>query len=293
MRLVSALRDITESIGTERTHVKRVWLLLRTAALEITGLRVRLLRWKETSDFIENNVEVRLNELVYEIGKRMRTYMQPSFETMDDGSMSYADKSASIEAYGQRMMMKQSKGWGLPRNRPPGAGGTMSMHGLSSPVGRLMTALKGIRFLMQLVLLWAVQSSWMEVYVARVATTQVDPGDPSPTPPSLTLMLFTFLGLDASLQLGMLVILVLVSFATKRPDNAAILDDAFLQAFLVEYFTSTILLLTLGVLLAALFQRKRYFSLADYGGSGSLAYRDTLAVVCLANLITPYHSIFE
>ena len=151
---------------------------------------------------------------------------------------------------------------------------------------RLMVALKGIRFLGQLAALWAAQRAYVEAYQSAVLAV---PSNESSTasitaalrpiePPDLTLVLCVFLGIDAMVQLIVMLFLVVFAQLFASPTNASfVIDDDFLADFLADYFITTVAIGAFGLLVARLFKRKRYFDLANQGLVTAQAYCSVLA----------------
>jgi hypothetical protein len=148
---------------------------------------------------------------------------------------------------------------------------------------RLMYTLKLLRGLVLGAALVVAQRAYGQLH-ARVVV-----GENQATPPRLESILFTALAMDAFAQMLVLLVLVLVSFAGKRGDNAFLIDDSFIQLFLTEYFTTTVSIIVLGVVYARVAQKKRYFALHTDGVSGSMAYRDILLGTSLVVNAIPFY----
>lgn len=177
------------------------------------------------------------------------------------------------------------------------------------PVGvGVMVALK----LLRVAVLAAAFAIAQRVYVQAHASAVVGQGREAPPPLSRVLLLG--LGLDAFVQLLVLLVLIVARTVTAPPPKppapkppagekaeggagaqvvraAPVVDDAFLVAYLVEYCASTGLLLALGLLLGGVMDRKRYFGLRDDAVVGSAAYRDILIGVGAAVACVPFHLI--
>lgn len=69
--------------------------------------------------------------------------------------------------------------------------------------------------------------------------------------------------------------------------RTCVVDDEFIQAFLVDYFVTTAAIASLGVLLGALMRRKAYFQLATLGARAARAYGGIMLGVCAVAGATP------
>jgi hypothetical protein len=105
-------------------------------------------------------------------------------------------------------------------------------------------------------------------------------------------MVMSALGIDAFIQVIVFALLVLMRYGASSPNNTYIIDDDFLMMFLVDYFISTLCILSLGKVFAKLIMRKRYFMLAENGSTASAAYRDMMIVICVIIGLVPYHILF-
>jgi hypothetical protein len=150
----------------------------------------------------------------------------------------------------------------------------------------LMYVLKGMRLILQVVALFAAQKIFTETYVAATAG-----GDRS-NPPKMGSLLYTFLAIDATFQLFVLLILVLLSYLNKRPDNTYIIDDDYIMTFLIEYFVTTVTLATLGFVFASLMRSKRYFEYATQGIGVIRSYRDIMIGTCAVVQCIPFFMLF-
>jgi hypothetical protein len=150
--------------------------------------------------------------------------------------------------------------------------------------------LKVWRIVSQLVALWIAQSVYMEKYNQRILGGPTDPA-----PPSLNLFLMTFLGIDASIQLATLLVLVFAARLrhVNKEHDTYLIDDAFLQAFLIEYFITTLMIAALVLLCDRVIFRNKYFQLRESGSRSIKAYRGMLAGVCVVVNIIPFFIIFK
>lgn len=159
--------------------------------------------------------------------------------------------------------------------------------------------LKAWRVLSQVGALWVAQSVYMERYNQHILGSSRDPA-----PPTLTVFLTTFLGIDASIQLVTLLVLVFMSRLRppaqkkdpqqkQRPTDTFLIDDAFLQTFLIEYFVTTLMIATLMLLCDRIIFRNKYFQLRENGSRSIRAYRAMLTGVCIVVNIIPFFIIFK
>jgi hypothetical protein len=149
----------------------------------------------------------------------------------------------------------------------------------------IMYALKALRLAAQLGALRVAQGAYMETYT-RVVLAE------GGRPPPLSRMLYTFLCVDATVQLVVLLALVLVGYCVTDPRDPEsrkfVLDDEFIATFLADYLASTAALATLGLLLGGLVRRKQYFNLATAGSGTVQAYRAMLASSCAVVAAVPF-----
>ncbi len=159
----------------------------------------------------------------------------------------------------------------------------------------LLMALKTLRLGLQVGALVLAHRAYSQLHTSVVV------GEGRRAPPPLRRMLLLALGLDAFVQLLIILLLAVVSAAFSRwqaeqgsgsGSGIFIIDGDFLSTYLVEYFASTTLLLTLGLLIARVIERKRYFALREDGYIASQAYRDMLVGVCGAVYLVPFHLLF-
>lgn len=148
----------------------------------------------------------------------------------------------------------------------------------------LMYALKGLRLIVQVGAMFVAQKVFVETYVR---TVHVENGEP----PKMQRMLLMFLSIDATVQLVVLLLLVLLDYAYKAYDNTFAIDDDFIMTFLVEHFMGTIILAVLGVVFAKLMRQKRYFDFANQGTVVSRAYRDIMIALSVVTFAVPFFLI--
>ena len=158
----------------------------------------------------------------------------------------------------------------------------------------LMYVLKLVRVISQVAALFAAKNFFSEIYMAAVYAdgTPTAEGAGGPAPPDMTRLLYMFLAIDATVQLFILMVLVMLSFANKSQDNTYVIDDDFLMTFLAEYFITTVAIATLGVLFAKLMRNKKYFHYPTQGVTVVRAYRDIMVGVCGVVGVIPAFLLF-
>ena len=177
-----------------------------------------------------------------------------------------------------------ASGRNTPR-RSRGLVGTVT-RALSDAGVQAKLLLKGVRLAVQVFALYVAQKVFNESYTRTVYGEGEDP-------PELRSMLFMFLSVDATAQLLLMLIVVLLSYVFKASDNTFALDDDFVALFLAEYFVSTVALLVIGLLFASLLRQKKYFDYPNQGSAVSSAYRDLMMGVCAVSCLVPYGVLFS
>ena len=149
---------------------------------------------------------------------------------------------------------------------------------------RIMYALKIARFGGQLLALWLAQQAYLEEYADAVYKKNV-------RPPKLTRLLYIFLGIDATIQLATLAIMVLASYVivdkTDPRSQTYVINDVFIRDFLADYFVTTGMVAVLGVLVGGVVHRRKFFEFEATGRDGVDMYRQMMIVVCAIVGITP------
>lgn len=157
---------------------------------------------------------------------------------------------------------------------------------LSTNTTFLLQLIKVFRLFMQIGAIYVAQKVFNESYVRKVFSEGRDP-------PPLTSMLFLMLSIDATAHLMIVILLVLSNFAFKRDDNTYLVDDAFLSEVLTEFAVSSLVLILLGMMIADILRRKRYFQFADQGQIVSIAFRSSLMYICIINFVVPYSMLIS
>lgn len=161
-----------------------------------------------------------------------------------------------------------------------------SMANLSAGNMLLLQAIKAARFFIQIGAAFVAQKVFNESYIRKVFAEGRDP-------PPLTSMLYLMASIDATAHLLIVVVLVLSSFAFKTDLNTFIVDDILLGDLLTEFAVSSLVFIIIGMLMADILRRKRYFQYADQGQVVSSAYRSVLLSLCAVNFVVPYSMLIS
>jgi hypothetical protein len=258
---------IQNSIFKAREGVRKYYNHIRGRALNVLALGVG--RAGLPGTFVRECLEPRLRQLVKCMDAVVPRYLRSRYDPAFDTRLQNVERSDTNDRWrSTRVSFTDVVAWKFN----------------DSPT-LLLYLLKGIRLIVQVAALFAAQKVFTETYT-RVR--HVEGADP----PHMHSMLFMFLSIDATFQMIVLVILVLISYTYKNPSNTLILDDALIQTFLVEYFISTSVLYVLGVLAARLLRSKRYFDYPNKGIIVGKAYRDIMTTVCTATFLIPFFILF-
>lgn len=157
---------------------------------------------------------------------------------------------------------------------------------LSSGGTFLIQILKVFRLFMQIGAAFIAQKVFNESYVRKVFSEGRDP-------PPLKSMLFLMLSIDATSHLMLVLVLVLASFAFKTETNTFIVDDIFLADVLTEFALSSMVLIVMGLMVADVMRKKRYFQYADQGSVVSAAYRSAILYICVVNFVVPFSMLIS
>jgi hypothetical protein len=277
----AAVTAAQRAVIDARVAVRKVYAELRKAIADASTTSIP--QGNMNGIFVADCVQPRLQAVAAAVGAAIRGYLASRYEP-DGGETAMLlrreEKSRSSEIYSSRV-----PSIALLQLR------------LSDNGARLMVTLKGIRFLGQLAALWAAQRAYVEAYQSAVlavptkekTTASITNALRPSEPPELTLVLCVFLGIDAMVQLVVLLILVIFAQLFVSPSSGAfVIDDDFLADFLADYFITTVAIGVLGLLVARLFKRKRYFDLANQGLVTAKAYCVVLAgTSAVAGLLMP------
>lgn len=204
--------------------------------------------------FLEAEVTPRLAAFSDAVNGAMRVYLKPSsIDPSENLAVKRAEKrQKEIARSGYRITVADG-----------------IRYRTTDPAMHLLVGLKLIRFVGQIAASWAARRSYSDEFTKAVLVN-------GQAPPPLTKMLFIFLGIDATIQLFTLMGLVISSYLLldRREASSAlyVIDDDFIQAFLVDYFITTIAIGILAYIIASLMRKKSYFRLSEDGERTASAY---------------------
>ena len=101
-------------------------------------------------------------------------------------------------------------------------------------------------------------------------------------------MLLIYQGIDALLQILLLLLVFVARMAYKRADNNFMVDTGFMKLLLTEYVSVTAFTLIVGTLLAIVMKRNRYFVYKYEGMTTSSAYRDIMLGLVVVTFLVPF-----
>lgn len=267
------LRDVLLQIVKARRLLVETWTQVRQELLRISTYGIPK---RGISDvFMRDVVVPRIRAIVNAIERMVRVYCAPPYDPpVGDEGIPQLDRNGRI---------KKAEAWDtadVPRE-PTTVGDRIS----ADATFRILYFTKVIRIIVQVIALMVAQRAYSQLH------TRIMIGEGSESPPRLESIMFTALAIDATIQLVVLVILVLISYIGKTGSNSFMVDDQFIQIFLIEYFVTTVLLVAFGYLIASIAQKKTYFSLQTDGQSGSMAYRDILIGTASVVGLVPWYLI--
>jgi len=143
----------------------------------------------------------------------------------------------------------------------------------------LIYLVKLVRFLAQLGALWIAVKIFKDAYVRKVYAAHEDP-------PSLKEMLKLFLGIDLTIQLILMTILVVILAPGTRA--GVLVDDAFMSQLLIDELLTTVMIAILGGVVAAVIWRKTYFHYKVDGLDAIKNYGDLMVGVCAVMVVVPF-----
>ena len=264
-----AVAQVHQDIIAWQNLVRKVLDVLRGGIMEI--ITIGAPHMGSVGVFMHDAIVPRLRNVLKALDENVvRNYMSQQISADDDAQLGREERSRKIQ------MMKNA-------NISPS---DIMAYKFADTSVSLMYVLKGVRLLLQVVSLFAAQKIFSETYVSATSG-----GDRS-NPPHMSSMLYTFLSIDATFQLFVLLILVLLSYLYKRQDNTYIIDDDFIMMFLVEYFVTTVTIGVLGAVFARLMRKKRYFEYATQGVGVIRSYRDVMIGTCAVVSCVPFFILF-
>lgn len=110
-------------------------------------------------------------------------------------------------------------------------------------------------------------------------------------PPSLLKMLGIFVAFDAALNLVFLLLILLLVFFFKNSGSEFILDMSFVKSMVVDYAATLVIVVSLGAIVGAIIQRKKYFKYKVEGPRAIRAYQEVLLGVGAVVSVIPFSLI--
>lgn len=143
----------------------------------------------------------------------------------------------------------------------------------------IIYVLKLVRFLTQLAALWMAVKIFKDAYVQKVYALKDDP-------PTLQSLLKVFLGIDLTIQL-ILITMVVIMLA---PGGAitSLVNDAFMSQLLMDEIMTTAMIALLGTIVAKYVWRKTYFHYKVDGLGAIKSYGDIMVGVCATMMVVPF-----
>lgn len=147
-----------------------------------------------------------------------------------------------------------------------------------------MYVLKALRIACVYASLILVQRLFEEMYIKTVYTD----GKP---PPSLARMIFLFVGVELVFNVFILVALgFLIVLAINIP--GFVVDTVLVGKYVVDYALTTIIIVALGLVVARVVQRKKYFKYKLEGLRAVRAFRDMMFAIAAVVILFPMFMLF-
>jgi hypothetical protein len=264
-----AVAQVHRDIIRARNMVRKASQMARSGILEMVAMGAP--HMGSIGIFLHDAVVPRLENVLTSLDTNIKRYMANEITMVEDTRLERAERSRQIE------MMRAST---IQTS-------DVLMYKFSDTSVSLMYVLKGVRLMFQIGALFVAQKVFSENYVKAIFA------DGDKDPPHLSRMLYLFMSMDATLQLFVLAILVLLSYISKRPDNTYIIDDEFIVTFLMEYFITTVSISALGLVFARIMRKKRYFDYQTQGITVSRAFRDIMVGTCAVMFGIPFFMVFS
>lgn len=272
------IRKIQTKIAAARKELQAVWAVVKRAMQRIQSYAVPK---RHIADiFMQDSVVPRVRAIINAVDRMIRAYCTPPFDPPIDSGLDDIDQLDPTK--------RKSNADAWDTMEVPKEDTTVQDRTAADDTFNIMMGVKIIRILVLIGGLWFAQRAYAQLHARTMVSERG-----RQTPPPLEGILFTALAFDAFVQMVTLFIIVLISFSGRTATTTFLLDDQFIQTFLIEYFESTLLLIAFGWTLARLAQHKRYFDLANDGENGSKAYRDIVAVAAIIICIVPFYIILH
>ena len=283
----NASSNIQRAILSARASVRRTYWDMRRSFMNVISFPLTSIS-KRMMLFLTLSIQPRMQDVLDDLHQRLKRYLSIPYD------------SDRLVQGAERMQERH-----LQVLSEATIGETISYR-FKDLSAQIMYCLKVLRFAGQLVAMRAASASYMEAFNTAVITR----GDP---PPPLSQLLYVFLGVDATIQLLVLLAVVLLAYGLPVPstltvdrekktrvdegkaksqraeiDAAFVLDNDFIAAFLADYFMSTAALAAVGLLLGHLFHSKKYFDLAAQGSTTVNAFMVVLTGACATVGAVPF-----
>ena len=153
----------------------------------------------------------------------------------------------------------------------------------------LFAPLKLLRLGWQAAALHVAEQYFQERYVKRVYVDDADP-------PQFSYFLILFLAWDATLMFALMLLMVLAFFLFGRDEfgdnfEPYLFNVSFMIALLLDYFACTLLILMVGLVVAHVMRRKKYFMYKHNGLTTITAYRWFLVGTCALVTNLPFYML--
>lgn len=142
-------------------------------------------------------------------------------------------------------------------------------------------AMKVVRFGFIYLALFLAERIFENMYSTQVFTQNKDP-------PNLLIMLGIFLGIEAGMFVIIMIIIALVMYIWKTPDNSFLVDSSVLLRLLVDYAASTLMIFAIGAIVAHIIMRKKYFRYKLEGLRGIRAFQEVMIGISGIMTVIPF-----
>lgn len=143
----------------------------------------------------------------------------------------------------------------------------------------IIYVVKLVRFLTQLATLWMSVKIFKDAYVQRVYSAREDP-------PTLQSLLRIFIGIDLTIQLILVTVLVVV--VAPGGGATSMVNDEFMTQLLMDEILATAMIALLGSVIASYMWRKTYFHYKLDGLGAVKSFGDIMVGVCATMMVVPF-----
>ena len=144
--------------------------------------------------------------------------------------------------------------------------------------------IKGIRILFTYIALFLSTRVFSPIYESVVY-------DQKKPPPGLWKYMFIFLGFDIAFNTFLVVVLFLLQFLFKTPDNNFIIDKYIFYKYLTDYAIGIVTLFVVGILISKVVMEKKYFKYKYEGLRAIRAFESILFYTAIIIYMFPYFMI--